>query len=154
MPRTSDRLLIAMLSGISLFVLIGLVALFFVGSRGEAQFPPGSPEAVAQSYLKALEDEDWEEAYSYLSDSVKVFGLRDAYKKRNLGPRIVDEASRRVALESSEIRDGEARLTISVSTFRSSGPMQTSDYTSRIDFRLQKEGDEWKITSPTYPPYF
>ena len=154
MKRSSDKFLIAMLSGIGLFIALGVVALFFIDRNGETEFPAGSPEALTQSYLKALEDSAWEKAYSYLSESVKDSRVRESYMNRKAGGHIDEDASRRIVLESSEIKDGEARIIISVSTFRSSGPLQTSDYTTRIDFRLQKEGDEWKITSPTYPPYF
>ncbi len=154
MKRNSDKLLIAMLSGIGLFIVLGIVALFFIDRNGETEYPAGSPEALTQSYLKALEDNDWEKAYSYLSESVKDFRMREAYVNRKSGGYIQDDASRRLVLESSEIKDAEAKIVISISTFRSSGPLQTSDYTTRIDFRLRKEGDEWKITSPTYPPHF
>lgn len=154
MTRTSNRILIAMVSGAGLLVLVGLLALLLTGRRKEAEFPQGSPEWVAQSYIKALDDSDWEKAYSYLSDSIKDSRLLDSYKNRKAQGRVADEASRRVLLESSEVKEAEARITVSISTFRSSGPIQTSEYTFRIDFRMRKEGEEWKIVSPTYPPYF
>ncbi len=154
MNRSSDKLLVIMVAGIAGFIVIGVVALFFVGNRGEAVFAPGSPEAVTQNYLKALEDQDWEEAYGYLSESVKSSRVRDSYIQRKGAGHVDEDANRRIVLERSEVTGTEAKITISISTFRSSGPMETSDYTSRIDFRLQKEGDYWKITAPTYPPYF
>ena len=151
MKRGTDRLLVIMTAGIGLIVLAGLVALFVVNAREEVQFSQDSPEWVVQQYLKALEGGNWEEAYGFLADSVKDTNTRRSYEKRM--PEHIEQ-SRRILLEKSEVTDGQARVIVSIATFQSSGPMSTSEYTQRIDFRLKQEGGQWKIISPTYLPFF
>jgi len=139
-----------MTGGVGIIVLAGLIALFVVNSRKEVQLSQDSPEWVVQ-YLKALEGGNREEAYGFLADSVKDTDTRRSYEKRM--PQHVEQ-SRRILLEKSEITDGQARVVVSISTFQSTGPMSTSEYTQRFDFRLKQEGGQWKILSPTYPPFF
>src|SRR3990172_5393618 len=151
MKRGTDRLLVIMTAGIGLIVLAWLIALFVVNARQEVQFSQDSPEGVVQQYLKALEGGNWEEAYGFLADSVKDTNTRRSYEKRM--PEHIEQ-SRRILLEKSEVTDGQARVIVSIATFQSSGPMSTSEYTQRIDFRLNQEGGQWKIISPTYLPFF
>ena len=151
MKRGTDRLLVLMTGGVGLIVLAGLIALFVVNSRQEVQLSQDSPEWVVQQYLKALEGGNWEEAYGFLADSVKDTNTRRSYETRM--PAHIEQ-SRRILLEKSEVTDGQARVVVSISTFQSTGPMSTSEYTQRFDFRLKLEGGQWKIISPTYPPFF
>ena len=151
MKRGTDRLLVMMTASIGFIVLAGLVALFVVNSREEAQFSQDSPEWVVQQYLKALEEENWEKAYDFLAGSVKNENTRKSYERRM---RENVEKSGRILLEKSAVTDGEAKVIVSISTFQSSGPMSTSEYTQRFDFRLKLEGGQWKIFSPTSLPFF
>lgn len=151
MKRGTDRLLVLMMGGVGLIVLVGLIALFVVNSRKEVQFSQDTPEWAVQQYLKALEERNSEAAYGFLADSAKDTNTRRSYERGMATP---GEPSRRILLDKSEITDGQARVVVSISTFQSSGPMNTSEYTQRFDFRLKREGGQWKILSPTYPPFF
>lgn len=154
-PRSSDRLLLFLLAGVGIVLLAGIVALLLVGSRKPAEFSEGSPEKVVQQYLIALENGRWEEAYGYLSDSVKTDTPEGKNVKQDYERRVVRrESSTRIILERSEATGSDATVAVSISTFRSTGPLDTSEFSQRIDFRLRLEGGQWKILSPSYPPYF
>ncbi|GEM_PF-888804 len=155
MPRPSDRLLLYLLAGVAIVLLAGMVALLLVGGRKPAEFPEGSPEKVVQQYLLALESGRWDEAYGYLSDSVKSNTLEGKNLKQDYERRVVNhQSSTRIILERSETTGTDATVMVSISTFRSTGPLDTSEHSQRIDFRLRQESGQWKIRSPSYPPYF
>ena len=144
-----------LLVGVGIVLLAGMVALLLVGGRKPVEFPEGSPEKVVQQYLLALENGRWEEAYGYLSDSVKTNTPDGRNVKQEYERRVVRrESSTRIILERSETTGTDATVAVSISTFRSTGPLDTSESSQRIDFRLRQEGGQWKILSPSYPPYF
>ncbi|MBM2827179.1 MAG: hypothetical protein HW403_1243 [Dehalococcoidia bacterium] len=151
MTRGSDRILLFMLLGVGAAIVAGFVALVIVGRREVADFPANTPEGVVQRYLNALEHGDVEDAYGYLSRSIKDSDLEKNYKRDGRHPG--DESSRQVVLEKSEITGDEARVIVSISTFRSSGPMETSENTYQLHFKLKLEDGQWRIVTPSYPPY-
>ena len=62
-----DRFLTGILIGIALLVVASL-AVFFLREDTQVYLPEDSPDAVVHNYILALQEEDFERAYSYLAD--------------------------------------------------------------------------------------
>lgn len=62
-----DRFLTGILIGIAVLVVASL-ALFFLRKDTQTYLPEGSPDAVVHNYIFALQQEDYERAYTYLAD--------------------------------------------------------------------------------------
>ena len=75
-----DRFLTGILIGIALLVVASL-SVFFLRKDTDTYLPEDSPEAIVHNYIFALQNEDFERAYSYLAtDENKpsyTFFLRD-----------------------------------------------------------------------------
>ena len=62
-----DRFLIGILIFIGLLVVVS-VALFFIRGRNQAYGPEDTPDGVLKNYALALQNMDYERAYTYLAD--------------------------------------------------------------------------------------
>lgn len=62
-----DRFLTGILIGIVLLVVASL-AVFFVRKDAQTYLPEDGPKAVVHNYIMALQQEDYERAYTYLAD--------------------------------------------------------------------------------------
>jgi hypothetical protein len=62
-----DRFLIGILIFIGLLVVVS-VAMFFIRGRDQAYGPDGAPDGVLKNYALAIQNMDYERAYTYLAD--------------------------------------------------------------------------------------
>lgn len=148
--RSSDRLLVGILVGIGVLLIAGVAALFVAQGRQPTQFPEDTPEGVVQRYLIALDEHNMERAYSYLASSVKDDRLKQDYY-RTRSP--MNDRSHRIVLDKSEIAGETAHIIVTVFTIYSSGAPGGSEQSIQLDFRLKREDAQWRITTPSYPPY-
>lgn len=135
--RRSRITLIALISGVVLVVVIALIAVF---TRGEtAELDAGTPEGVVQRYSQAVVDGDVPTALTYLVPEVA-----DECDRISQG----SEDIRLTLLETTE-RDQTARVRVLIVTVYGTGPLGADEYESEDVFDLVKVGDEWLIeTSP------
>jgi hypothetical protein len=66
-----DRSLFAIGFGIVALVIVAVIAVVLLGSREATSFSADTPEGVVQRHLAAVEDEDYEAAWGYLSADVQ-----------------------------------------------------------------------------------
>lgn len=143
------------LIGMAVFVVALAVAgliVALVTSRGAATLPADSPEGAVQRYLLALEDEDYREAYAYLSaSSQRACSFEDFLQNASYR----DVRGSRMTLEDIRRLDGTAIVTAEVTVFDLDVPFDPYEYTYRETFNLRLEEGQWRLVSPAYwcPPF-
>lgn len=142
---STNRLLIGIVVGIVLLVVAAFAVTLF---RREPAFQAeDNPEGVAHNYLLALQREDYERAYGYLSStlegrpvSVKRF-IEDAESYY----RSWSATDTTLAVESAKVTDDGAVVTVRESRFYGGDLFDSSQHTSVFEMELQLEDGEWKI---------
>jgi hypothetical protein len=143
------------LIGVAVFVAALVVAgivVALVTSRDAGLLPADTPEGAVQRYLLALQDHDYREAYSYLSDDTKrACGVEDFRRFASDG----ELRESRMTLEDTEIFDGTAIVTARVTVFAPDifGP---SEYSYDRTFNVTLEGGQWRLDWPDFrcPPIY
>jgi hypothetical protein len=128
----------------------GLVVALITTRDGEL-LPEDSPEGAVQRYLLALEDEDYRQAYSYLSDDTQTACALEDFVRYASYREIRDS---RMTLEDTELLDDTAVVRAEVTVFDVEMPFQPQEYSYTETFNLRLEGGAWRLVSPDYwcPP--
>ena len=144
-----DRSLLAIGAGIVVLVVVAVIAVVALGSREAATFSADTPEGVVQRHLAAVEDEDYETAWSYLSTSVQADLTLEEYRRaaRDYGHH--GEQSRRVLFDRSEVDGERARVWLTVEEYYGGGPFGGGEtYRSERQIALVREDGAWRIDDP------
>lgn len=135
-------------------VIIGLVVVALV--RQPVELDPASPEGTVQSYLQAISEERWEDAYAALDP--EEFGHCDPFDISSSMPSQPFSATLGSTRgNDSEMSEGTpppggaARVSVRL-RFGSEGPFGSSWETTEV-FRLKELGGVWRITGEPWP-YF
>ena len=118
----------------------------------EAEFEPGSPEAVVQGYLSALEEEDLQAAYEFLSPELQEkCSVESMFSEMGSHwPRLEDE---RVTLEETRTLNDVAFVEIKFAGFRDVGLFGPSEYDFNASFALRQFNGEWKLSQDPWPHF-
>jgi hypothetical protein len=147
--KGADKFLIGIVAGIVLLVGAVLVVVLLRPSQPSYQ-PDDTPEGVAHNYLLALQLEEHERAYGYLSptlpgypDDLEAFE-RDVEDNRWSFGYFDDSVS--LAVESSDVSGDRAEIVVRRTQFRRGGLFDSGQYSSTFDMTLRREAGAWKIT--------
>src|SRR5262245_55998301 len=130
--KKTDKILIGIVGGIILLVAVAFaVALSQPKPTYQAE---DTPEGVAFNYLFALQQEDYERAYGYLLPDLKVYpGDVDAFRDDILDYswtfRSLDDSSTTLEIESADLLDQRADVTIRETRFYEGDLFSSSQYT-------------------------
>lgn len=145
--NSSTRWLIG--AGAAAAVLAGVSVLAAVlGGAGADTFPEDTPEGVVQRYLHAIQDDDYQTAYGYLSAETQAACPLRAF--RDTVRRSADH-DRRVLLERTEVLDGQTLVAVRIARIRSEPPFPPSEYSFREEYALERENGGWRFTGPAWP---
>jgi len=137
---------------IGVLVVVTLVLVLTVGDRESTTLlPEDMPEGVVQRFFLALEAEDHEEAYSYLSSAIREGESYQSWARSLV--RDEEKPAWTVTLGESSVIGNQATVEVTYTRFYPSAPLlEFIDpiRTSHITFNLEKEGSSWGITSPTW----
>jgi hypothetical protein len=114
---------------------------------GADPLPADSPEGVVQRYLLALENEEYREAYGYLSSDLRRRCSIDAFVARRYWP---GGDGDQVTLKKTETFDGRAIVTAEVTRFYSNAPFGASEYSYDRTYQLKLEHGQWRLTGPEW----
>ncbi len=149
MMKKTDKLLIGIVSGIILLVIVAFV--FALNKPRQTYQSDDSPEGVAFNYLFALQQDDYEKAYGYLSPSIKGYpGTLDVFiddiKDNSWRFNGLDNSS--TSLEVSSVNSTEQRADVKIkeTQFYEGDLFGSGQYSStfQMELRPDKNGD-WKI---------
>lgn len=144
-----DGSLLAIGGGIAVLVVVAVVAVVLLGSREAPAFSADTPEGVVQRHLAAVEEEDYETAWGYLSGDVQSDLSVDEYRRAARDYGYYGSQSRRVLFDRSEVEGERARVWLTVEEYYDGGPFGGGDtYRSTREIALVREGGEWRIDDP------
>lgn len=139
--------------GVALVALLAAAIGVALAER-ETTLTEGTPEAVVQRFLKAVEDGDYETAHGMLSSELrsKCPVEQMAGQARFGGFRPLEDS--RVTLEETRVFDGTATVTVRVTTFSSNELFGSSESSHFEPYSLRKDADgQWRFTVYPFPVY-
>lgn len=141
------------LIGGGLFLAVLLVASVVVAlMEDEESFAEGSVEEAVQLYLKAVEDDDFETAYGFLSSELKAECSIEEFVGGGT-PTRGDLSDDRITLEKTTTVDETVFVTIRVTRIQRRSPFGTSESSFEQRFSLRQQEGDWRFTE--YPqPFF
>jgi hypothetical protein len=144
--KTTDKVLIGIVAGIILLVIVALVVTL---TRPEPTYQAeDTPEGVAHNYLLALQIEEYERAYGYLSPTLAGYPA----SAERFVEHIHDNAWRfrlntdaTLSVESSKITGDNATVYVQESRFWGGDLFDSGQSTYTFDMKLRLEEGQWKI---------
>lgn len=149
--KSSDRFLIAIVVGVLLLVAISIAVVL---TRPEAEYKAeDSPEGVAHNYLLALQQEDYDRAYGYLSTRLPGYPVSTARFAETVEDnswrfRLNRDSS--LAVIDTQLDGDEAAVTVRETYFYGGGLFESGQRMNTFDMDLQLERGDWRITHAYY----
>jgi hypothetical protein len=148
--KSTDKFLIGLVSGIVLLVVVAF-AVALLRPRPTYQ-PEDTPDGVVHNYLFALQEENYDRAYGYLSPTIK--GYPDSTDAFIEDIHIYDflyrsDESVTFEVESARVADDRAVVIVRETTFYGRGLFNNNEFTSSFDVILVRDAGSgaWKIIS-------
>jgi len=143
-----DKFLIGIVAGVLVLVVVVLGVLL---TRPQIEYVAAdTAEGVAHNYLLALQREDYERAYSYLSPEIKGYPDSVTQFKRDLefsGRWFYDGASVTLEILSfDELSSDRAVVEVRETRYFSGGLLSSSQYDHDFDIYLSLVDGSWVIT--------
>lgn len=146
--KNNDRFLIGIVGGI----LILIVAAFVVTlAQPKASYKPDeTPENVAHNYLLAIEQQDYQRAYNYLSSDLKGYPadlgifVQDLQRNRwNFGY----NRDHTLTIVSARNIGSLSIVTVKETIFYNNGFISSNTSTNDFTLQLKKTGNDWKVVN-------
>ncbi len=144
--KSTDKFLIGIVAGIVLLIIVAFVVTL---ARPEPTYQAeDTPEGVAHNYLLALQQEDYERAYGYLSPTLEGYPVSAEEFARDVRDhswsfRLDEDIT--LAVESSRVIGNRAVVDVRESRFYDGDLFDSSQSTTVFEMELQLEDGEWKI---------
>ena len=158
-PRPSARGRAVLRIGAALAVLIAVSVLIVILTAGRAAsvqtYPADTPEGTIQRYVQALEDQDYDTAYSYFSSEVQSdLTEREFTDHTSVFAPFPGFApsERRVSVDRVEERDDRTTIHLSIEEYFDAGFgfFAPGELAYQRPIRLTQEDGAWKIHQPLY----
>jgi hypothetical protein len=149
----SSRVWLIIFAIVVSILVIATVSLVLLTKGNEVTvLPDNTPQGIVQRYLVALQEKDYQKAYTYLSfdPSEKIQTYNDWLRMVIGGPQISNQSAWKAALGKTTQNVDNATLEVIIDTFRPGGPFEDPVRSQSIIFQLSKINGKWLITSPTY----
>lgn len=150
--NSSRRWLFIFAIVISVLVIATVSLVLFTKGRNVALLPEDSPEGTVQRYLIAIQNNDYQKAFSFLSleaTSGKISSYNDWIL--TIGAPLSSGQSVWKATLGKIVQNGNnSNIEVTIDTFRTGGLFGDSQNSQTINFLLIKTDNSWFITSPTY----
>ncbi len=145
----SDKFLMGIVAGIVLLIVVAIIVVLTRG-QWEDYVADDSPAGVVHNYFLAIQRQDYDKAYDYLSDEIKSKPDRDdfIFVVDDFGNR--SEASLQIG--ESTINGDRAHVQVSITTYSGGGPFDSGSYASRDTAHLRATANgDWKLIQFPYP---
>jgi hypothetical protein len=152
-PRV-DRFVLGVSALVLLLIVLAVGSVALAQRREPPRIADTSPTGVVYNYLAALNRDEYDTAYSYLSSQTRAWISREEFRRRAPSPAAGPAAgSTSVSLGNERISGDTARVTITITTFYPSGPFGGNEYTRTHEVTLVREAGVWKIDAPRDAAY-
>jgi hypothetical protein len=150
--NSSRRWLIIFAIVISILVITTVSLVLLTKGNEITLLPENTPQGTVQRYLIAVQEENYQKAYDYLSldPSQKITTYNDWLRMVIGRPQISNQSTWKATLGKTTQNGDIATVEVTVDTIRPEGPFEDSLRSQQIVFQLSKIGGKWRITSPTY----
>ncbi len=145
--KQTDKPLLAIVGGVILLI----IAVFVIVLRqpDPTYKPEDSPENIAHNYLLALRKQEYERAYTYLLPTLVSYPRTigqfiDQIEGNSWRFRLDDDVS--LAVESVQLRDGRAEITIQETQFYNRGLFDSYQRNRTFTMKLVQIESSWKIS--------
>lgn len=145
----NDKFLIGIIIGIVILVIVA-IGVVLTRSQAEAYVADDSPAGVVHNYFLAVQRQDHDKAYSYLSDEIKAKpDLNDfILAVENYG----NQPESSLKIDETTVAGNRAQVRVAITTYSGGDLFDRGSYTSRdtVHLRATPTG-EWKILQFPYP---
>jgi hypothetical protein len=140
-----DRFLTGILVGIGVLIMLAL-ALFFVQRERVEYQDEDTPAGVVHNYVLAIEQQDYERAYTYVAESE----TKPSYSAFRITFNQDFSANRpTAAVEDAEVFNNEAIVSLII--VRPGYGLFSQPYQERQSVLLVRQNDAWKIYQAPWP---
>lgn len=149
--KGSDKFLIGIVVGIGLLIIVAFIVTL---TRPEPTYQPeDSPEGVAHNYLLALQQEDYQRAYGYLSPQLQHYPPSAEAFTEDIEAetwRFRMDTNTTLAVESVNVTDNRAVVKVRESRFDRGNLFSGGQSSNVFEMELQFEEGQWKIVDSDY----
>ncbi|HEX2910130.1 MAG TPA: hypothetical protein VH186_04935 [Chloroflexia bacterium] len=152
-----DRFLVIILAGIGLLLVLAFTSLLVLKQPART-LTDTTPDGTVLSFMNALSQRNYQQAYSYLSDSMVNKPSEDEFTRFNDSMGGYHGANERIEIYRVNVTNPKAVVTLRYYQ-TGSGPLFGNQYSYDENVELKQEGEVWRITwlssryIPTYYPY-
>jgi hypothetical protein len=147
--NSSSKWLLVFAGIIGALALIAVILVLFTQGKNVALLAADTPQGTVQRYLIALEDGDYQQAYTYLSPNMPDITPYGEWLTQNQnGP--ASQTGWGATLGKTVQNGTYATVTVMIETSYPGGMMSSSQSDIPVTFDLTETGNSWLITSPTY----
>jgi hypothetical protein len=148
--NSSSKWLLVFAGIIGALALTAVVLVLFTQGKNVTLLAADTPQGTVQRYLLALEDNDYQLAYTYLSpDMMTGMPPYNDWLSQNLN-RPAGQTGWRATLGKTVQNGSYATVEVMIETSYPGGLMSSSQSNLPVTFDLTETGNSWLITSPTY----
>lgn len=148
---SSRRWLIIFAIVISILVITIVTLVLLTEGNEVALLPEDTPQGIVQRYLIAIQERNYQEAYSYISfDPLQKIETYDDWLRMVTGAQTSNQPEWKATLDKTTQNGDNATVEVAIDTIRPGGLFGDLMSSQRIIFQLSKIDGTWLITSPTY----
>jgi hypothetical protein len=146
--KGTDKFLVGIVAGVVILV-IAVLAVALLRPNQPAYEPDDTAEGVAHNYLLALQLEDYERAYGYLSRTLPSRPADAEAFERNVQDKrwpfgyYDDDVS--LAIEAVSVTGERARIVVRQTVFYRGGLFDSGQSSSTFEMTLRREGGAWEV---------
>ena len=141
-----------LIGGVAFLGLLLVASIIVALTIDEDTLQEGTPEAIVQDFLKAVDAEELQVAHSFLAEDLR----QDCPVERFFGdpfPRGDQLKDARITFEKTTMVNETAFVTVRISRFQGSGPFGASESSHDQQYTLRQQDGEWQFSQ--FPrPFF
>ena len=146
--NSSSKWLIIFAGIIGALALLAVILVLSTQGKNVTLLAADTPQGTVQRYLIALENQDYQQAYTYLSPNMPgTMSYNDWLTQNQNRPAV--QNSWRATLGKTAQNGGYATVEVMIETSYPGAMMSSSQSNLPVTFDLTETGNSWLITSPT-----
>ena len=144
----NDKFLIGIIAGI---VVLAVAAVVLVLARGREDYvADDTPAGVAHNYFLAIERQEYEKAYGYLSDELKNRPTLDEFIS-TVGHNF-NQGEAALKIGETTLTGDRASVQVIITNYSGGGPFESNRYSNTDTAQLKRNAKgAWQLTAYPYP---